>query len=121
LVFSAVYFGPLLALLALVLLFVALNAYFLPVTVTFSDRGIDINKRLFRAHYDWKQFRKWYRTTGGIVLSPFSHKTYLNNFRGVHLLLPDDPSAVIAYLERRFAPPEPRLTLDGPPPKTAQS
>jgi hypothetical protein len=118
LVFSAVFFGPVLALLAALILFVALNAYFLPVTVRLSESGIDIDKRLFKTHYDWKQFRKWHRTTGGIVLSPFSRKTYLNNFRGVHLLLPEDPSTVIAYLEKRFAPPPPddRLKLDNEPP-----
>lgn len=115
--FSLVYFGLVLALLAALILFVALNAYFLPITVRFSDGGIDIDKRLFRTHYDWGQFRKWYRTTGGIVLSPFAHKTYLNNFRGVHLLLPEDPSPIIAYLEQRFAPQQPddRLRLDDQP------
>jgi hypothetical protein len=115
LVFSAVFFGPVLALLAALILFIALNSYFLPVTVVFSDAGIDIDKRLFRTHYDWKQFRRWMRTSGGIVLSPFSRRNYLDNFRGIHLLLPADPSTVIAYLERRFAPPEERLTLDDHP------
>lgn len=113
-VFTAVVFGPVLAVLALLILFVALNAYFLPITYTFTDSGIAIDKRLFKARYEWKQFRRWFRTTGGIVLSPFSHRSYLDNFRGVHLLLPEDPSAIVAYLERRFAPPKPdeRLRLD---------
>jgi hypothetical protein len=115
LVFSGVFFGPVLALIAALVLFVALNTYFLPVTVAFSDAGVDIDKRLFRTHYDWKQFRRWIRTSGGIVLSPFSRRNYLDNFRGVHLLLPPDPTPVIASLEKRFAPPEQRLKLDDPP------
>ena len=107
-------FGPLLALLAAVILFVALNSYFLPFTVTFSDQGVVIDKGLYKARYEWKQFRRWFRTSGGIVLSPFSRRTYIDNFRGVHLLLPPDPSAVVAYLDKRFAPPPPddRLKLD---------
>jgi len=140
--FSWAVFGPVLGLLAVVVLFLALHTYFLPVTYLLSDKGIEIDKRLFTARYEWKQFRRWFRTTGGIVISPFSHKSYLDNFRGVHLLLPvgssrmpkvevrmtndgqrmtDDEGRVteaeiVAYLERRFAPPpeDERLRLDEP-------
>jgi hypothetical protein len=132
LVFSYLVFGFLLALLAAVVLFLALNTYFLPVTYTFTDRGIEIDKRVFTARYEWKQFRRWFRTSGGIVVSPFSRRSYLDNFRGVHLLLPiadcrlpNDgqqvadrvrTADVVAYLEKRFAP-EPvdeRLRLEEP-------
>jgi len=137
--FTWVVFGPVLGLLAAVVLFLALNTYFLPITYTFTDKGIEVDKRLFSAHYEWKQFRRWFRTTGGIVISPFSRKNYLDNFRGVHLLLPADSSRmsnvegrmtndgqqtadrprtedIVAYLEKRFAPPPPddRLKLDEP-------
>ena len=127
--FSWVAFGPMLGMLAVVVLFVALNTYFLPVTYTFTDKGIEVDKRFFTARYEWKQFRRWLRTSGGIVISPFSRKNYLDNFRGVHLLLPADKQGtlnerrettavrtedIVAYLEKRFAPPPPdeRLKLD---------
>jgi hypothetical protein len=138
-VFSWVVFGPVLGMLAVVVLFLALNTYFLPVTYTFTDKGIEVDKRLFRARYEWKQFRRWFRTSGGIVISPFSRKSYLDNFRGVHLLLPAGTSRIsnvagrmtndgqqaapsvqtediVAYLEKRFAPPPPddRLRLEEP-------
>jgi len=130
--FSWTVFGPVLGILAVVVLFLALNTYFLPVTYTFTDKGIEVDKRMFTARYEWKQFRRWFRTTGGIVISPFSHKNYLDNFRGVHLLLPADvgktrmskfecrmsvqTEEIVVYLEKRFAPPPPdeRLTLDEP-------
>ena len=130
--FSWAVFGPMLGILALVVLFLALNTYFLPITYTLADKGIEVDKRLFTARYEWKQFRRWFRTTGGIVISPFSRKNYLDNFRGVHLLLPADAGKtrmskvecrmsvrtedIAAYLEKRFAPPPPddRLTLDEP-------
>jgi hypothetical protein len=116
-VFAGFFFGPLLALLAALVFLLTLNSYFLPVTVRFSADGIDIDKRLYHARYEWKQFRRWVRTSGGVVLSPFSHRSWLDNFRGVHLLLPADPAPVIAWLERRFAPPaDDRLKLDDPPP-----
>lgn len=98
-------FGPALGMLSVVMLFLALNTYFLPVTYMLTDKGIEIDKRLFTARYEWKQFRRWFRTTGGIVVSPFSRRNYLDNFRGVHLLLPADPQPMVMYLEKRFAPP----------------
>ncbi|MBM3332854.1 YcxB family protein [candidate division WOR-3 bacterium] len=152
--FSWVVFGPMLAGLAVVVMFLALNTYFLPITCTFTEKGIEVDKRFFTARYEWKQFRRWFRTSGGIVISPFSRKNYLDNFRGVHLLLPvgerQTPNAkrrkegtvrrenagerdthdarrmtpepvrtedIIAYLEKRFAPPPPdeRLRLDDEP------
>ena len=115
--FSWAVFGPMLGVLAMVVLFLALNTYFLPVTYTLTDKGIEVDKRMFTARYEWKQFRRWFRTSGGIVISPFSRKNYLDNFRGVHLLLPADPRPVVAYLEERFAPPpvDDRLWLDDEP------
>ena len=115
--FSWAVFGPMLGILAVVVLFLALNTYFLPVTYTFTDKGFEVDKRLFTARYEWKQFRRWFRTSGGIVVSPFSHKSYLDNFRGVHLMLPSDPQRILDYLDRRFAPPpsDDRLKLDEEP------
>jgi hypothetical protein len=110
-------FGPALGMLAVVVLFLALNTYFLPITYMLTDKGIEIDKRLFTARYEWKQFRRWFRTSGGIVVSPFSRKNFLDNFRGVHLLLPADPQPVVACLEKRFAPApaDERLRLDDEP------
>jgi hypothetical protein len=131
--FSWVVFGPMLGMLAMVVLFLALNTYFLPITYMLTDKGIEIDKQLFTARYEWKQFRRWFRTSGGIVISPFSRKNYLDNFRGVHLLLPaggrQTPDArrptpdtvgtadIVAYLEKRFAPApvDERLRLDDEP------
>jgi len=117
LAFSWTVFGPMLGILAIVVLFLALNTYFLPITYKFTDKGIEVDKRVFTARYEWKQFRRWFRTTGGFVISPFSRKNYLDNFRGVHLMLPPDPQPVFAYLEKRFAPPpvDDRLRLDDEP------
>lgn len=131
--FSWAVFGPMLGMLAMVVLFLALNTYFLPITYTLTDRGIEVDKRMFRASYEWKQFRRWVRTTGGIVISPFSRRSFLDNFRGVHLMLPGEErrttsnerpvpdtvrtADIVMYLEKRFAPapPDDRLKLDDEP------
>jgi hypothetical protein len=35
-------------------------------------------------------------------VSPFAAWTYLDNFRGIHLLLPRDPKPVLDYLAQRL-------------------
>jgi hypothetical protein len=96
------YRDPLWVLLALVVLFLALNGYFLPTTYTFDRRGITTDKLLFRYTRRWNEFRSFFRTTGGIVVSPFTTWSYLDNFRGVHLLLPEDSEPILAYLAQRL-------------------
>jgi len=93
---------------ALVVLFAATHTYFLPITYCLSNNGVTVNKRIFTYTYEWSRFRRYFRTSGGIVLSPFSRHNFLDNFRGVHLLLPPDDQDIVAYLEKRFAqlPPE---------------
>lgn len=103
LVFSWFAFGPGLTLVALLVFALALNTWYLPTTYTFDRDGITMNKRLFSHTYPWDQFRRFFRTTGGVVVSPFSRRTFLDAFRGVHLLLPEDPQPVLDYLERYFA------------------
>ena len=95
-------FGPFLALIAVAVLAIALHTYFLPITYTFSDRGVTVDKRIFSYTYPWEQFRRYFHTTGGLVLSPFSRPNFLDNFRGVHLLLPKEPASILDYLDKHF-------------------
>jgi len=105
-------FQLLFTILALIVLFVTLHSYFLPITYTLNDDGVTIDKYILRHTYPWQQFRRYFRTSGGIVLSPFPKKSFLDNFRGVHLLLPQDPGPIISYLEHRFATGMPDKTPD---------
>lgn len=116
LLFTGMTLSWLMAVVAVVVLFVATHPYFLPIEYTLSSRGIEVDKFFFSYTYEWSRFRRWFRTTGGIVISPFSGPSFLDHFRGVHLLVPADDEAIVAYLRQRFAPPESdnRLTLDEP-------
>ncbi len=116
LLFAGISFSWLMAVVAAAVIFVATHTYFLPIGYTLSSQGIEVDKFFFSYTYEWSRFRRWFRTTGGIVISPFSEQTFLDHFRGVHLLLPKDDKAIVAWLEQRFAPPVPddRLRLDEP-------
>ncbi|MFO7674787.1 MAG: hypothetical protein R6X12_00505 [bacterium] len=107
-------FGLLLTVVTLAVLAVALNTWYLPVTYTLDRRGATVDKRLFSHTWPWSQFRRWFRTANGVVLSPFSRPTFLDTFRGAHLLLPAEPQAVLDRLARQFSTPaEPSLDTPG--------
>lgn len=106
-IFLTVFYGLFWALLAIIVLFASLNAYFLPITYTLTDTEIIIDKKLFKNKLEWSRFRKYYLTTTGIVLSPFTKRNFLDNFRGVHLLLPNENTeAIISFIKKKLAPPE---------------
>ncbi len=113
LTFTLRFFGILLALIALLVLFAALHTYFLPIRYTLAQDGITVDKRIFSHTYPWDQFRAYFRTSGGVVISPFSRRTFLDNFRGVHLLLPEDPTEVLTYLGHRFPVRQPKPDPEG--------
>jgi hypothetical protein len=93
------------AILAAVVLFASLNAYFLPTTYILTDTEIVIDKKLFKNKLEWSRFRKYYITTTGIVLSPFTKRNFLDNFRGVHLLLPKENSEeIINFIKNKLDP-----------------
>jgi hypothetical protein len=102
LIVELVYHDIFLVMLAILVLGLALNSYFLPTTYTFDQNGIKTDKRFYQYTRRWSEFRSFIRTTGGVVVSPFSSWTYLDNFRGVHLLLPKDPEPVFKYLANRL-------------------
>jgi len=91
--------------LTLIVLFASLNAYFLPTTYTITDSEIIIDKKMFKNKLEWSRFRKYYITTTGIVLSPFTKRNFLDNFRGVHLLLPKENSEeIINFIKNKLNP-----------------
>ena len=44
------------------------------------------------------EFKRLYEGKNGVLLSPFRRKTFLNQFRGVFLLLPAGRDEIINYL-----------------------
>lgn len=102
LVFTLRAFGPLLFAVAVVVLATATHTFYLPVTYTLSSDGVTVDKRIFSYTYEWTRFRRFFRTSGGVVLSPFLRHNFLDNFRGVHLLLPENPAPILEYLKRHL-------------------
>jgi len=103
--FFLFFYGLLWAFIAILIFCISLNGYFLPITYTMTDKAIIINKKIYKYEREWQIFRKYYLTSNGLVLSPFSKKNFLDNFRGLHLLLPRDKDEIIKFIENRLAAP----------------
>jgi len=111
---AAAYREPLMVLLAILVFALALNSYFLPTRYTLNAESITVDKMLYSYSRRWNEFRSFVRTSGGVVISPFSNWTYLDNFRGIHLLLPVDPAPVLTYIALHL--PEKRRRVKGAQP-----
>jgi hypothetical protein len=96
------YKNAVMVLFAFLVFALTLNGYFLPVNYTFDENGITTDKIGFRYTRRWSEFRSFFRTTGGIVVSPFLAWSFLDNFRGIHLLLPRDTQPIVDYLRQRL-------------------
>ncbi|MEO0205115.1 MAG: hypothetical protein ABIL22_00375 [candidate division WOR-3 bacterium] len=90
------------ALLALVFLVASLHSYYFPTTYEINEEEIII-KTIFSTHKrKLNEFKKLYIGKNGVLLSPFRHKTFLNNFRGIFLLLPEERNNIIDFLKGKF-------------------
>ncbi|MEO0005400.1 MAG: hypothetical protein ABIK49_05310 [candidate division WOR-3 bacterium] len=105
-VFTFFSLGLALALVAVVVLGAATHTYFLPISYRLDAKGVTVDKRIFQYTYEWGRFRRFFHTRGGVVLSPFAQRNFLDNFRGVHLLLPRDAGEVIEFLKSRLPGPD---------------
>jgi hypothetical protein len=99
------FYGLLWAFIAILIFFISLNSFFLPITYTMTDKAIVIDKKIYKYEREWQTFRKYYLTSNGLILSPFSRRNFLDNFRGLHLLLPKGKDEIIKFIENRLAAP----------------
>jgi hypothetical protein len=105
LIILLLFWGFLWFLLALLLFWATLNNYFFKITYQLDEEGITIKKIFLKNYRQWKEFKKILYTQNGLVLSPFPYKTYLDNFRGLHIFLPQNPiirKAVVDFINKKI-------------------
>lgn len=71
-----------------------------------DEEGIRVKKFFMENFRKWEEFKKLLYTKNGLVLSPFLHKTYLDNFRGLHIFLPKNSvlkEEVIDFIKKRIS------------------
>jgi len=102
LVFVGVFYGVFWSIFGFIVLFVSLHSYFFPTSYHADDKEVTIQNVFMTQRRMLTEFRKVYVGKNGILLSPFRRKTFLNQFRGVFLLLPEQRDEVLEFLRTRI-------------------
>ncbi len=97
---------PVVAILILLVFFASLNNHFVPITYYLDSEEIKIKKFYYTDKRQWNMFRRFFMTPSGVVLSTFTtRKKFLDNFRGVQLILPLDETErnkVLDFIESKL-------------------
>ena len=84
------------------MLFVSLHSYFFRTSYDINDDEVMIKNIFMTQRRKLSEFRKVYVGKNGALLSPFRRKTFLNQFRGVFLLLPEQRDEILEFLRTRI-------------------
>lgn len=103
LTYVSIFFGVIFGIVGLIILTVSLHSYYFPTQYELTDSEIIITKFFGTQRRQLSEFRKVYVGKNGLLLSPFSRKTFLNQFRGVFVLLPHERDTVVEYVKQRVA------------------
>ena len=103
LVFVAIFYGVFWSILGFIILFFSLHSYYFPTYYEVKGDEVIIKNIFATQKRSLKEFRKVYKGKNGILLSPFKRKTFLNQFRGVFLLLPPARNDIEDFLKERIA------------------
>ncbi|HGJ64843.1 TPA: hypothetical protein ENS27_05555 [bacterium] len=88
--------------LSIIFLFCSLSSFFLPTTYIIDEEQI-IVKFMFRNQTrKWDSFKRCYPDKNGVFLSPFSHKTRLENFRGLYIRLGKNSEEVLDFIKQKI-------------------
>jgi len=88
--------------LTLVILFLSLSRFYLPIRYRLTDRRIMIRTMTQTLYKDWSVYRTCYPDKNGVLLSPFIQPSRLENFRGIYLLFNDNAQAVTEFVRLRL-------------------
>jgi len=87
--------------LALVVLFASLAKFFFPTEYRLSDKKIKIKTTTQTLVKEWSMYRSCYSDKNGILLSPFTRPSRLENFRGLYIMFEKNRDEVTAFVKER--------------------
>lgn len=91
-------FGLYWMVLAYILLIGSILPYWLPTYYYLDEDGIKIKGIITERKKKWDEFKSYYKDKNGVLLSPFSKPTRLENFRGVYIRFSNNEREVINFI-----------------------
>ncbi len=77
--------GPYWGVFAFVILFLSLEAFFLPSRFELSAEGVTVHKAFSNVTRPWDHFRRIVFDAVGVTLSPFGRRHWLETYRAIRL------------------------------------
>ena len=102
---AAVYFSfnsVAFSLISVAILFGSLAPFFLPTTYILRDDCIIVRTLLRRFSKRWDSFESYYTDRNGVLLSPFSSPSRLENFRGVYIRFSHNKAEVVEFIREKM-------------------
>ncbi len=88
--------------LGMIVLFASLAKFYFPTTFRLSDKRIMVKTTTQTLSKDWSLFRSCYPDKNGILLSPFTRPSRLENFRGQYIMFNKNSAEVTAFVKARI-------------------
>jgi len=88
--------------LSIVFLFGSLSSFFLPTTYILNDEGITVKSIFRKSTKNWSYYKSYYPEKKGVFLSPFSHPSRLENFRGLFVRFNNNRAEVVDFIKQRL-------------------
>ena len=86
--------------LTLVILYASLAKFYFPTRYRMSERGIQVKTMTQTLVKNWSMYRSFYPDKNGVLLSPFTRPTRLENFRGLYVMYDKNRDEVVEFVRR---------------------
>ncbi len=93
--------GSLWGCISFAFLFISLLPFYIPTYYRLDEEKI-ILRRFYTVEKRWDEIRSYYPDRYGVLLSPFSYPTRLENFRGIYLRFSGNREEVLSFIEKIF-------------------
>nr|MBN2276920.1 hypothetical protein [candidate division Zixibacteria bacterium] len=85
------------SILASLFLFGSLSSFYFPSHYRLTEEEIIVKTKMQTMVKKWSQYRTSYPDKNGILLSPFTRRSRLENFRGIYIKFEGNRDEVIAF------------------------
>ena len=106
---AAIYFSfhsIALLILSIVVLVCSLAPFFFPTTYILQSDCVIVRSLLRRFSRQWDAFKSYYPDKNGVLLSPFSSPSRLENFRGIYVRFSHNKLEVVSFIREKMDGPD---------------
>ena len=106
LLFSGIYWlfqSAFVTLLSAIFVTSSLYRYFVPFRYEFHEHDLVVSAPFYRLTKPWSNFRSFYVDNNGVLLSPFTKPSRLENFRGVYVRFGANQSEVVGFIRSKIS------------------